>query len=67
MCAVGPKSRMTHQKLRDLRAPLAELTRALSEQLGWRADAAAADRRRGPVRIGHSPGRADGRKSGRAA
>ena len=36
MCAVGPKSRITHQKLRALRAPLLELARALSEQLGWR-------------------------------
>jgi DNA-binding IclR family transcriptional regulator len=67
MCAVGPKSRMTHQKLRDLRAPLAELTRALSEQLGWRADAADAGGRRGSVRSGPSTGRADGRKPGRAA
>jgi DNA-binding IclR family transcriptional regulator len=39
MCAVGPKSRMTHQKLRDLRAPMVELAQALSGQLGWRADA----------------------------
>ena len=37
MCAVGPKSHMTHQKLRDLRTPMFELSRALSEQLGWSA------------------------------
>ena len=67
MCAVGPKSRMTHQKLRDLRAPLGELARALSEQLGWRSNAAEAGRRRAPVRIGQTIRNADGRKSGRAA
>lgn len=44
MCVVGPKSRLPHAKLRALRAPLGELARALSEQLGWRA-APAAERR----------------------
>jgi DNA-binding IclR family transcriptional regulator len=67
MCAVGPKSRMTHQKLRDLRAPLGELAQALSEQLGWRADAAAPDGRRGPIRVVPEARRAAGRKPGRAA
>lgn len=50
MCAVGPKSRMTHQKLRDLRVPLAELARGLSEQLGWLAPVNGAERRSGPAR-----------------
>jgi DNA-binding IclR family transcriptional regulator len=40
MCVVGPKSRVTHQKLRELRAPLFELSGALSEQLGWRPERA---------------------------
>jgi len=35
LCAVGPKSRMTRQKLRELRSPLFALARALSERLGW--------------------------------
>ena len=38
LCAVGPKSRMTRQKLRALRAPLFALARKLSERLDWRAD-----------------------------
>lgn len=33
LCALGPKSRMTHVRLRSLRAPLRELARALSERL----------------------------------
>jgi IclR family acetate operon transcriptional repressor len=37
LCALGPKSRMSHQRLRQLRAPLLEQARALSERLGWRA------------------------------
>jgi DNA-binding IclR family transcriptional regulator len=36
LCTLGPKSRVTQQRLRELRAPLAELARALSERLGWR-------------------------------
>lgn len=40
ICAVGPKSRMTRQKLRELRAPLYTLARRLSERLDWRADEA---------------------------
>jgi DNA-binding IclR family transcriptional regulator len=36
LCTLGPKSRVTQQKLRELRVPLAELSRALSERLGWR-------------------------------
>jgi IclR family acetate operon transcriptional repressor len=38
LCAVGPKSRMTRQKLRELRAPLLALTRLLSERLGLDQD-----------------------------
>ncbi|HEY4775776.1 MAG TPA: IclR family transcriptional regulator [Xanthobacteraceae bacterium] len=41
LCAVGPKSRMTRQKLRDLRPPLRALAQALSERLGVGPDAAA--------------------------
>jgi DNA-binding IclR family transcriptional regulator len=67
MCAVGPKSRMTHQRLRELRAPLAELARELSESLGWRASEDGAARRRGAVRASQPMRRADGRKPGRAA
>jgi DNA-binding IclR family transcriptional regulator len=39
LCAVGPKSSMTRQKLRALRVPLRALTRALSERLGWTSEA----------------------------
>ncbi|OGA10203.1 MAG: hypothetical protein A3D95_11535 [Betaproteobacteria bacterium RIFCSPHIGHO2_12_FULL_69_13] len=35
LCTIGPKSRVTQQRLRELRGPLAELSRALSERLGW--------------------------------
>jgi DNA-binding IclR family transcriptional regulator len=35
LCTLGPKSRVTQQKLRELRVPLAQLARALSERLGW--------------------------------
>jgi DNA-binding IclR family transcriptional regulator len=41
LCALGPKSRMTHQRLRELRTPLGEIARALSDRLGWRAGAEA--------------------------
>jgi DNA-binding IclR family transcriptional regulator len=34
MCTLGPKSRVTHQRLRELRRPLAELTHEFSLQLG---------------------------------
>jgi DNA-binding IclR family transcriptional regulator len=34
MCTLGPKSRVTQQKLKELRVPLAELSRKLSERLG---------------------------------
>lgn len=49
MCALGPKSRVTHQKLRELRGPLGELTREFSRRLGWQkvAGAAAPLRREG--------------------
>jgi IclR family acetate operon transcriptional repressor len=33
LCALGPKSRMTQARLRNLRAPLVELARSLSERL----------------------------------
>lgn len=38
LCVLGPKSRMTRRKLRDLRRPLSAVARALSERLGWHAD-----------------------------
>ncbi len=34
MCVVGPKERMTNRKLQEVRAPLATLTRRMSERLG---------------------------------
>jgi IclR family acetate operon transcriptional repressor len=57
MCVVGPKSRLTRQKLRELRGPLFELARALSEQLGWDGSAH-------PVPVAR---RTDGRKTGRVS
>jgi DNA-binding IclR family transcriptional regulator len=41
MCVLGPKHRLTHQKLAAVRAPLAQMARHLSEQLGHTASAAA--------------------------
>lgn len=35
ICTLGPKSRMSYQKLRELRQPLAELSRQMSERLGY--------------------------------
>jgi DNA-binding IclR family transcriptional regulator len=35
LCTLGPKSRMTYQKLRELRAPLGQVARQLSERLGY--------------------------------
>jgi IclR family acetate operon transcriptional repressor len=35
LCAVGPKSRMTHEKLRRLRPLLLERARSLSKKLDW--------------------------------
>ena len=40
MCVVGPKQRMTHQKLQVVRVPLAESSRKLSERLGFTAEVA---------------------------
>jgi DNA-binding IclR family transcriptional regulator len=37
MCVVGPKHRLTHQKLAAVRAPLAQTARLLSERLGHTA------------------------------
>ena len=34
ICTLGPKTRMTYQKLRELRQPLGEVARQLSERLG---------------------------------
>lgn len=48
MCVVGPKNRLTHKRLRALRAPLLGLARALSKQLGWRPDEETGRRRNGP-------------------
>lgn len=38
MCVLGPKHRMTHQKLLAVRAPLAALSRKLSARLGYAPD-----------------------------
>ncbi|HEU5177663.1 MAG TPA: IclR family transcriptional regulator [Burkholderiales bacterium] len=35
LCTLGPKSRMTYQRLRGLRAPLGELAAQLSSRLGY--------------------------------
>lgn len=35
LCSLGPKSRMSYQKLRELRAPLGELAQRMSERLGF--------------------------------
>jgi DNA-binding IclR family transcriptional regulator len=35
ICTLGPKSRMSYQKLRELRPPLADLSRQMSERLGY--------------------------------
>ena len=35
MCVLGPKHRMTHQKLQAVRVPLAALSRKLSQRLGF--------------------------------
>ena len=37
ICTLGPKSRMTYQKLRELRQPLGELSARLSQRLGYSA------------------------------
>jgi IclR family acetate operon transcriptional repressor len=37
LCTLGPKSRMSYQKLRELRRPVGELARRLSERLGYDA------------------------------
>jgi IclR family transcriptional regulator, acetate operon repressor len=36
LCALGPKSHMSHQRLRQLKAPLTEFAQTLSQRLGWR-------------------------------
>lgn len=36
ICTLGPRSRMTYQRLRELRAPLAELSGEMSERLGYK-------------------------------
>lgn len=45
MCSVGPRSRMTRQKLKDVRPKLMALCQAMSERLGWRADSQPAPKR----------------------
>lgn len=35
MCVLGPKQRMTHQKLQNVRVPLSALSRELSQRLGY--------------------------------
>jgi DNA-binding IclR family transcriptional regulator len=42
LCIVGPKIRMTRQRLRDLRDPLLARTRLLSTMLDWTDESAAA-------------------------
>jgi len=37
MCTLGPKSRMTYQKLRELRQPLGELAGQMSQRLGYQS------------------------------
>jgi DNA-binding IclR family transcriptional regulator len=64
MCAVGPKSRMTHQKLRELRVLILELARALSEQLGWQPPDGIT-RANGSAGPGRSADRADRRRTGK--
>lgn len=44
LCFVGPKVRMTRQRLRELRGPLLERAQSLSMRLGW-TDESAASRR----------------------
>ena len=44
MCVVGPKHRMTHQRLLLVRAPLGEASARLSQRLGHSADPAASSR-----------------------
>ena len=39
LCTVGPKSRMTRQRLRDLSVPLLKIAAAVSERLGASLDA----------------------------
>jgi DNA-binding IclR family transcriptional regulator len=61
MCVVGPKARLTLEKLRALRAPLAQLSATLSEQLGWRAQRAGATGQAAPAlraKGGRKPARA---------
>ena len=38
LCAVGPRSRMTRQKLKEVRPKLQAIARALSDRLGFRAE-----------------------------
>ncbi len=38
LCSVGPKSRMTRQRLREIRSPLSAVARALSERFEWHGD-----------------------------
>jgi len=40
LCVVGPRSRMTRQKLRELRPGVLALCKALSKRLGWRGASA---------------------------
>jgi len=44
LCIVGPKVRMTRQKLRALREPLLPLAQSLSAKLGWTEESAVARR-----------------------
>jgi hypothetical protein len=57
MCVVGPKHRMTPQKLLAVRTPLAVLSRRLSERLGFNAAAAtsSSDGFRDPALLGGVP------------
>jgi IclR family acetate operon transcriptional repressor len=44
LCIVGPKVRMTRQKVRQLREPLLTLAQSLSAKLGWTEESAVARR-----------------------
>lgn len=44
LCILGPKTRLTRQRLRELRDPLIEYAQRLSTQLGWTAELAVSRR-----------------------
>jgi DNA-binding IclR family transcriptional regulator len=44
LCILGPKARLTRQRLRQLRDPLIEYAQRLSTRLGWTAELAVSRR-----------------------